>query len=51
MKIAAAERPTALCFAPDGAMYVTALGTRQSPDGEPTGVLLKITPKNDGVKF
>ncbi|MBL9161545.1 MAG: hypothetical protein JNL18_02265 [Planctomycetaceae bacterium] len=51
VKIAAAERPTALTFAPDGAMYVTALGPRQAPDGEPTGVLLKITPKNDAVKF
>jgi hypothetical protein len=51
VKIAAAERPTALCFAPDGAMYVTALGARQSPDGEPTGVLLKITPKAEAPKF
>lgn len=45
VKIAPAERPTALAFGPDGAMYVTALGTRQAPDGAPTGVLLKITPK------
>ncbi|WP_145434920.1 hypothetical protein [Lacipirellula limnantheis] len=51
VKIAAAERPTALTFAPDGAMYVTAIGPRQAPDGEATGVLLKITPKNDPVKF
>ena len=50
-KIASAERPTALAFGPDGAMYVTALGTRQAPDGEPTGVLLKITPKTDSAKF
>ena len=45
VKIAAAERPTALVFAPDGAMYVTALGPRQAPDSQPTGVLLKIIPK------
>ena len=47
VKIAAAQRPTALVFAPDGVMYVTAIGPRQAPDGEPTGVLLKITPKPD----
>jgi hypothetical protein len=47
VKIAPAERPTALVFAPDGAMYVTAIGPRQAPDGAPTGVLLKITPKPD----
>jgi len=47
VKIAAAERPTAIVFAPDGAMYVTAIGPRQAPDGQPTGVLLKITPKTD----
>jgi hypothetical protein len=51
VKIAAAERPTALAFAPDGAMYVTAIGARQAPDGEPTGVLLKITPKAEVAKF
>lgn len=45
VKIATAERPTALAFGPDGALYVTALGTRQAPNGDPTGVLLKITPK------
>ena len=51
VKIAAAQRPTALAFAPDGAMYVTAIGPRQAPDGQPTGVLLKITPKTDAQKF
>lgn len=51
VKIAPAQRPTALAFAPDGAMYVTAIGPRQAPDGQPTGVLLKITPKNDSAKF
>jgi hypothetical protein len=51
VKIAAAERPSALCFAPDGAMYVTAIGPRQAPDGPPTGVLLKITPKAEAAKF
>ena len=45
VKIAAAERPTAIAFGPDGAMYVTAIGPRQAPDGPPTGVLLRITPK------
>jgi hypothetical protein len=51
VKIAIAERPTAIAFAPDGPMYVTALGSRQAPDGAPTGVLLKITPKAEATKF
>ncbi|WP_428306290.1 hypothetical protein [Lacipirellula sp.] len=51
VKIAGAERPTALAFGPDGAMYVTAIGPRQAPGTPSTGVLLKITPKTDAAKF
>jgi hypothetical protein len=40
VKIADVQSPTALAFAPDGALFVTASGDRKSKD---TGVLLKIT--------
>jgi hypothetical protein len=42
VKVADVSRPTAIAFAPDGALYVTALG---SSDGqaENSGVLLKLT--------
>lgn len=47
VKIAAANKPTALVFAPDGALYVTALGTSHGDAGggpaNRSGVLLKIT--------
>jgi hypothetical protein len=47
MKIAAARRPTSLVFAPDGALYVTALGPASADtdnqSDQKTGVLLKIT--------
>jgi hypothetical protein len=44
VKIASVQRPTALAFTPDGTLYVTAFGERNSVDAPPSGVLLKITP-------
>jgi hypothetical protein len=41
-KIAAADRPTALTFGPDGALYVSVLGTDEQ-NGKEVGVLLKIS--------
>ena len=46
VKIAAIERPTALAFTPDGALYVTAFGERNNVSAPPSGVLLKITPNS-----
>ena len=44
VKIAALDRPTALTFTPDGALYVTLLGTAKEKDAkEKTGCLVKIT--------
>jgi hypothetical protein len=40
VKVADAPRPTALSFAPDGALYVTSNGNSKSNDA---GVLLKLT--------
>jgi hypothetical protein len=51
VKIAAAMRPTALSFTPDGSLYVTAMGERNALDESPTGVLLKITPKDGTPKL
>jgi hypothetical protein len=51
VKIAAVERPAALAFAPDGALYVAALGARDDADQPPTGVLLKVTPGPEAAKF
>jgi hypothetical protein len=43
VKITSLDKPTALCFAPDGAVYVTILGTAKSGATEKPGQLLKIT--------
>ncbi|HEX3999328.1 MAG TPA: hypothetical protein VHX65_12320 [Pirellulales bacterium] len=47
VKITSLDRPTALCFAPDGVLYVTILGPARPADAKPgapkTGQLLKIT--------
>jgi hypothetical protein len=47
VKISTLDRPTSLCFAPDGSLYVTTLGkTKAATNGasnEKTGQLLKIT--------
>ena len=51
VKIAAATRPTALAFTPDGALYVTALGDAGEDNGTLTGALLKITPQGDTPKL
>jgi sugar lactone lactonase YvrE len=51
VKIAPAMRPTALAFTPDGSLYVTAMGARNTVDEPPTGVLLKITPKDAKAKL
>ena len=51
VKIAAVTRPTGLAFAPDGSLYVTAIGDRTDLDQPPTGVLLKITPAGDTPKL
>jgi hypothetical protein len=51
VKIAAVVRPTALAFAPDGSLYVTAFGDRATSDDPPTGVLLRITPKLETPKL
>jgi hypothetical protein len=42
VKVAVVARPTAMAFAPDGALYVTALGEPHS-NGTDAGVLLKLT--------
>jgi hypothetical protein len=42
VKVAEAMRPTALAFAPDGALYVTALGSNDNGNKD-SGALLKIT--------
>jgi DNA-binding beta-propeller fold protein YncE len=42
LPVATVFRPTALAFAPDGAMYVTALGDTDAAQ-ENRGILLKIT--------
>jgi hypothetical protein len=51
VKIAAAMRPTALTFTPDGSLYMTAMGERNSVDEAPTGVLLKIAPREGTPKL
>jgi hypothetical protein len=51
VKIASAMRPTALAFTPDGSLYVTAMGARNTVDEPPTGELLKITPKEGTPKL
>jgi hypothetical protein len=51
VKIASATRPTALAFTPDGSLYVTAMGERQTLDEPPAGALLKITPKEGTPKL
>lgn len=51
VKIANVKRPTGLTFTPEGEMYVTAFGDRLNSDAEPTGVLLKITPKEGAPKL
>jgi hypothetical protein len=43
VKISALDKPTALCFAPDGTLYVTILGTAKPGASEKPGQLLKIT--------
>jgi hypothetical protein len=45
VKLASIERPTSLSFTPDGALYLTAFGDHDSPDDQPTGKLLKVTPR------
>lgn len=42
VKITSLDKPTSLCFAPDGTLYVTILGTAKSGTEKP-GQLLKIT--------
>jgi hypothetical protein len=46
VKIAAAVHPTALVFAPDGALYVSALGNRAEATKPATGTILKLTPRS-----
>jgi len=41
-KIAALDRPTAMCFGTDGSLYATVLGTAQEGDATRPGKLLKI---------
>ncbi len=43
VKIAALERPTALAFGSDGALYVTLLGAPRNGAAEKSGQLVKIT--------
>ncbi|HTN73705.1 MAG TPA: hypothetical protein VL096_00605, partial [Pirellulaceae bacterium] len=43
-KIVALDKPTAMVFGPDGALYITVMGTAGSGDKSPPGKLLKIAP-------
>ncbi|MCC6493370.1 MAG: hypothetical protein IT424_10135 [Pirellulales bacterium] len=51
VKIAAVERPTGLAFASDGALYVTAFGEPAGNTDQPTGVLLRIAPREGTPKL
>jgi hypothetical protein len=44
VKVASLDKPTAMAFGTDGALYITVIGTQKEGDEKPSGKLLRIMP-------